>query len=78
MIDKYKRLIMESVPCIPAKQTTYQNLYCSVHSYCGDLGIPFITLVFDDAIEELEREQCLVYFDRNDVRPTCYGLSKFI
>ena len=68
---------METVPSVPAGRTTYEALYRGVSSYCSDLGITFDGLVFDDALEKLEEEQCLVYFDKNDVRPTTHGLLKF-
>ena len=69
---------MESVPNVPARQTTYETLYCDVRLYCNDLGIPFDGIAFDDAIDELQQEQCIVYFDKNYIQPSNFGLLKFI
>jgi len=68
---------MESVPNVPAGQTTYEALHRNVRLYCDDLGISFDGITLDDALAELEQEQCIVYFDENDVRPTNHGLVRF-
>ena len=77
MIERIKRLIMESLPYEPGKQTTYEVVYNDVGSYCIDLGIQIEERSFNKALHFLHTEQCLVYFSPMNIKPTQYGLNKY-
>lgn len=77
MIDKYKRLIMEVVPNVPGAKTSYGALLVGVDLYLNELGYSIKKKDFMLALEQLSKEQCLVYFNKSDIRPTQYGLLKY-
>jgi len=76
-LDRYKRLIMESVPSVPGQRITYDSLRSDVKMYCSDLGHNVADNTFKHALESLHVEQCIVYFNSLDIRPTQYGLNKY-
>jgi hypothetical protein len=68
---------MESLPFEPGKQTTYKAVYSDVGRYCHDLSIQIDKTSFERALKLLHVEQCLVYFNNSDIRPTQYGLNRY-
>ena len=75
--NRVRRLIMESVPNEAGKRTTYNALFFNVASYCNELGFDLASDAFLTALKGLQKDQCLVYFNENNIKPTQYGLNKY-
>lgn len=76
-IDRYRKLIMESVPRHAGDSTTKSVLRLQVRQYCYDFGTTLDVATFEQALRELHDKQCLVLFSENDVRPTQFGLNSY-
>jgi len=76
-VERYKRLIMESLPYVSGGTTTYTALYSDVSAYCSDLGIQITEEIFDRLLKTLHTEQCLAYFRESKIQPTQFGLNKY-
>lgn len=79
MVANYRirGLIMESIPNEAGRSTTCSALFSDVASYCSELQIPINSDIFYRALSRLHQEQCLVYFNENNIKPTQYGLDKY-
>ena len=69
---------MESVPYEPGRKTNFETLYSSISGYCIDLGFEITKGDLESALADLHNDQCLVRFSNSDIRPTQYGLNKYL
>ena len=74
---RIRGLIMESIPNEAGRTTTYSALFSDVASYCSELQLSINSDLFWTELSRLHQEQCLVYFNENNIKPTQYGLNKY-
>ncbi len=65
------------MPYEPGGRTDCNSLFGNTINYCNELGFTLSKDDFNQALRQLNDEQCLVLFTQDDIRSTQFGLNKY-